>query len=153
MQLSKLLPEKIQRNIKNWHKEVKEKFPFVGPPKNISLNDYFLTNNYFVFSFVRHPFDRLVSAYLHKIIGNPEKYAGDRNEIIKIYGENITFEKFIKYVIEEVQRFIKCFPKIEKKFCKKVNVHWKPFYLKCPYCDINYNHFIGRLETFDRDFR
>ena len=36
--------------------------------QNISLDNYFVRNEFCVFSFVRHPFDRLVSAYLNKIV-------------------------------------------------------------------------------------
>ena len=38
------------------------------------------------------------------------------------------------------------------KFNKKcdINDHWKPFSLKCSFCEINYR-VIGKIEAFERD--
>jgi hypothetical protein len=48
------------------------------------------------FSFVRHPFDRLVSAYLDKIDGKKDDHYRSRaKKIHAIYGE-VTFETFIR---------------------------------------------------------
>jgi hypothetical protein len=35
---------------------------------------------------------------------------------------------------------------------RTINEHWRPFYARCSYCDITYN-VIGRVETFEEDFR
>ena len=40
-----------------------------------------------------------------------------------------------------------------KKMEGDCNAHWRPFYLRCPYCDNKYDHFIGHMETFERDVR
>ena len=39
-----------------------------------------------------------------------------------------------------------------KKFKKKcqIDAHWKPFSLKCSFCEINYR-IIGKIESFERD--
>ena len=52
----------------------------------------------------------------------------------------MTFEQFAYYVAWQV-----------KKMKGDCNLHWKPFYLRCPYCDNKYDYFIGRMETFTRD--
>ena len=54
----------------------------------------------------------------------------------------MTFEQFAYFVASQV-----------KKMEGDCNVHWRPFYLRCPYCDNKYDHFIGRMETFTRDVR
>ena len=58
------------------------------------------------------------------------------------YGYNVTFEQFAYFVAWQV-----------KKMKGDSNVHWRPFYLQCPYCDNKYDTFIGRMETFERDVR
>ena len=62
-----MFPEKILNGL-NWHSEVPKYFPFSMENQNMSLDNYFVRNEFCVFSFVRHPFDRLVSAYLNKIV-------------------------------------------------------------------------------------
>ena len=61
------------------------------------------------FTFVRHPFERLVSAYLDKI---------DRKKT--------SFPEFVDRVLREFET-------------TKVNIHWKSFFDRCFHCDIPYN--------------
>ena len=82
----KLLPEDIQKdfnfanmNSAQLHQAVPKHFPLkrkdIVDPNQI--NRFFYSKRIFVFSFVRHPFDRLVSAYLDKIdSGGSENYKG-----------------------------------------------------------------------------
>ena len=81
-------------------------------PRNITLENYLKKNNFFVFSFVRHPFDRIVSAYLDKIAGNPNNYQDERKSIVLKFNDkdDVPFEHFIEYVISEVKRFLNCRP-------------------------------------------
>ena len=69
----------------------------------------FEQNNYTVFSFVRHPFERLVSAYNDKI--NTEK---------------VPFTRFVDKVIK---RFAE----------QTEDRHWKTFVSRCQYCYVPYN--------------
>ena len=110
-------------------------------------------NNYFKFMFVRHPFERLLSAYrdkferdydkpFHRIIGthivknfrkNPDKKSLDE-------GNNVKFEEFIKYMLDR-----------DKK--KQVqNAHWMPYLDLCHPCLFKYD-VIGKLETIESDAR
>ena len=41
----------------------------------------------------------------------------------------------------------------KKKNCRRINEHWIPFYMRCAFCNMNYNRFIGRLETFEQDVK
>ena len=57
---------KSSKKYYNLHKYVLKHFAF-DMSGSIDINDYFHSKRYFVFSFVRHPFDRLVSAYVDKV--------------------------------------------------------------------------------------
>ena len=113
--LKYLLPKSVQNSkmIKPEHEAIPSYFKrHFKKPRNITLEKYLKNNNYFVFSFVRHPFDRLVSAYLDKIAGNPINYQDERKNIVLKFNDKyrVPFEHFIEYVISEVKRFLNCQP-------------------------------------------
>ena len=92
------------------------------PKENVSLKDLF-ANSTVSFAFVRHPFERLVSAYRDKfeLATEPD-------------------QKFFSFLIpEEVKNKIKSF----KQFVSYLlhisvldyNDHWLPFWLNCNFCD------------------
>ena len=99
-------------NITYWHGDIPKYFEF-SKPEYIPLKKYLKENGYFVFTFVRHPFDRLVSAYLDKIAGDPKHYQLDRRKIVAMFndGDQVPFDHFIKFVVSEVKRFLDCKPK------------------------------------------
>ena len=111
-----------------------------------TLSDYFRQEGYFVFSFVRHPFDRLVSAYLDKVEGRGPMgefgYQKLRSKLKDKYG-SINFESFLQYVRASLR-----YHEINEKY--PIDAHWRPYYLRCAYCDVTYN-FIGRMENFGAD--
>lgn len=82
-------------------------------------------NQTFKFSFVRHPYDRIVSAYEDKL-----------------HGKNISFDHYLLHIIYEVRH--------RERDGKSINVHIRPFYKRCEYCQVNYDY-IGRMETFKED--
>ena len=110
-----------------------------------------MLKSYFKFAFVRHPFDRLVSAYRNKFNNSlntlfPEMYG---TQIIRQYrpsadndsvttGKNVTFEEFVRYAIDTHPA--------------KQNEHWQPYGQLCSFCNINYD-FIGKYETLENDAR
>ena len=132
--------------ITNWHNDIPKYFKF-QTPKHISLEKYFKRENYMVFSFVRHPFDRLVSAYLDKIISSESKYHERAKIRQKYHIKQITFQHFLNHVVGQFKKFKKF------KHIKSIDEHWRPFYLRCPYCFLDYDHFIGKMEIFSRDVR
>ena len=79
---------------------------------------------------MRHPFVRLVSAYEDKILGL------SKNREVIGYLANQTFPKFVDYVTY-----------IGKKGFG-INEHWKPAYMHCNFCQIDYN-VVGRIESFE----
>ena len=112
-----------------------------------------MLNTYFKFTFVREPFERLLSAYKDKF-AKPREL--DR-EWLEIYGRDIlktvrpnaskraqtelndiTFREFIEYVT--------------KKSSEEGNLewHWDNYVNICGMCAVDYD-FLGHYETFDRD--
>ena len=73
-----------------------------------------------------------------------------RKKHLKKYYGDASFNNFILYVIDKIQKYEDCTAKNLQ--CNAIDVHWRPFYLRCDYCDVNYNY-IGRMETFEQDVR
>ena len=110
-------------------------------------------DSYFKFMFVRHPLERLLSAYRDKFIPHNKwtehfqlKYGRRivkthrRNPTIESLqeGHDVTFPEFVRYVISS-------------QFAgKTTNPHWSSFYDLCHPCSIKYD-FIGRFESFNID--
>ncbi|XP_057381462.2 carbohydrate sulfotransferase 11-like [Daphnia carinata] len=109
--------------------------------------------NYTKFIFVRHPFERLVSAYENKFGRTIDGTAYQRRvgtEIIRKYrqkptkislekGDDVTFVEFVDYVVDEW--------KLNKKW---MDLHWLPANDLCLPCSIEYN-LIGKVETLKQD--
>ena len=79
-------------------------------------------------------FYRLVSSYEDKILG-----LSKNREVIK-YLANRTFPEFIDYVISQGKKG------------HGINEHWKPAYMHCNFCQIDYN-VVGRIEKFEEYLR
>jgi dermatan 4-sulfotransferase 1 len=105
-------------------------------------------NEYFTFTFVRHPLDRLLSAFEDKV--NPSalqkqytvRYVPDmirlcrqgaKNISVEQRKKNVTFEEFLCYV--------------SKEHTDKLDRHWAPYDQICDFCapQLNYD-FIGDFE-------
>ncbi|XP_040072774.3 carbohydrate sulfotransferase 11-like [Ixodes scapularis] len=93
--------------------------------------------------FVRHPFERLVSAYVDKALGpragNVYFYEKYWNDVpgVRETGRNLTFPEFIDYVLNQT--------------VNQMNSHWAPYYVMCQPCTVKYE-VVGKLETASRDF-
>ena len=109
--------------------------------------------SYYKFFFVRHPLERLVSAY-HDKIGRYNSYGDDiRKDIVeKVLNKDstqsvstkeakltrITFDTFVKYLI------------MKSGEEGDLDHHWEDIDKLCHPCQIHYNY-IGKLETMDSD--
>ena len=113
--------------------------------------------NFTSFFIVRHPFDRLVSAYRNKL---ENRNVHDGFYFQSLYGQTIvkkyrtrahleaehieniqkvepTFKEFVKYLINtKIQQF---------------DDHWKPMWLYCNICRFKYN-FILKFENLEKEF-
>lgn len=107
---------------------------------------------YFKFVFVRHPLERLLSAYVDKIQNRSTLEEGKFEQfdyvsyIIKICRNNIgsrnseeiepqvTFHEFLCYV--------------SKAPADKLNRHWQPYWMTCNFCEPRWKYdYIGEYET------
>ena len=112
-----------------------------------------MLHTFSTFMFVRHLFDRLVSAYIDKFTTTSRftvhfhKRYGCR--IIKLFRANytkgdlqkcndVTFKEFVKYLIHLYQTGGSFEP------------HWRPFHELCDPCHVPYD-FIGKMETMSID--
>lgn len=103
-------------------------------------------SNSLVFMVVRHPFERLVSAYRDKF-ELAKKYAyvysryaykilGLKTQAEAERSRRPTFSEFVSYILRTpVQEF---------------NDHWVPYWLHCHMCEMEYD-IIGKMETIKDD--
>lgn len=105
------------------------------------------------FMFTRHPFERIVSAYVEKFT-KTTKYTQTFHhrhgcKMIRRFRPNATaeslkkcddatFPEFVKYLIQSASTN------------EPFNTHWMPFYKICNPCTSQYSY-IGKLETFEQD--
>ena len=94
-----------------------------------SLGNFLIKKSIFTFAFVRHPFERLVSAF--------------KSKAKKMYIKS--FPMFIEYVLGEKT------DRRSERYRRK-SMHWLPYEDRCHFCTIPYKA-IGRMETFDEDVR
>ena len=115
--------------------------------RHSSLNQLRIST-YFKFFFVRHPLDRLLSAYREKFRLVPGYMRSYGRQIIRRYranatteslrlGNDVTLEEFVRFMVDTGLRFRK-------------DVHWTSQYELCQPCAISYG-FIGRFETLWSD--
>ncbi|XP_049542502.1 carbohydrate sulfotransferase 11-like [Anopheles darlingi] len=105
----------------------------------------------FSFIIVRHPFERLISAFEDRMVSmrNPyysrmsraiyERYSGDTP------GDKsgtISFRHFVQFIIDDVA--------YNKQQTSALDIHWAPMYQLCTVCLAKY-HMIIKLETYARD--
>ena len=92
-----------------------------------------LKTNPVSFNNVRHPFERLASAYM-------EDDNGELNQFKR--------NGFERFVIDHVLKPSNAAQ--DKKTMFKLNHHWRPFNSYCAFCNINYT-ILSKTETFDED--
>lgn len=106
--------------------------------------------------FVRHPVERLISAYRNKLVVNSTSAADFKKRygvnILKKYrkgeaahnnisktGHGVTFAEFVSYLIDK-----------RHDNQESLNEHWAPYVDLCHPCAIKYD-IIGKYETLEED--
>ena len=103
----------------------------------------YMLKNFYRFTIVRDPFERLVSAFLHKFrresditifasLGKPNR----NNTKTPIAGRNVSFTEFALNAINNPPWML--------------NMHWMPYEDLCHPCHVKYD-FIGSIDNLDRD--
>ena len=126
--------------------------------KIIKPEDVSITSEFCKMMFVRHPFERLVSAFHDKFIVIKQKNLmvpfidyylrsigmkkpkNIRQSWIDKYVD-VTFKNFVEFVLYESSQLVKI---------NDGSGHWWPYTDMCKMCDISYDY-IGRLETLSKD--
>ena len=114
-----------------------------------------ILKTYFKFTFVREPFERLLSAYKDKFVYSRkmDRYLLKRHgrEILKNFRPNasqrayeelndITFHEFVEYLVKEGS----------DRTTRVMDFHWDNYVNICEMCSIDYD-FIGHYETMEQD--
>lgn len=116
--------------------------------------------NYLKFMFVRHPYERLLSAYMNKFVERNPAYAQTYGTmIINLYrsnptsaaikrGRNVTFEEFLQYVAD--RRSFLSDPVINATGRIGHNKHWATVMSLCNPCQVDYD-FIGKYDNLNHE--
>jgi len=104
-----------------------------------------IAENSLSFSFVRHPFERLVSCYRDKAL-HDTSVTGKFQRLATGDDGTVSFTNFARGVLE--QHHNKC----RYWWDCKLNPHYLPYSSRCDYCNIPYS-IIGKMETWDDDIR
>ena len=112
-----------------------------------TLTEFVKDNDYLLFTFVRHPFERLVSAYKDKVLHGHKLSNSSMGAPYSLwFKQHKSFNEFIDLVLKEHH--------LEEPIHKKgwINPHWTTTWKRCQHCTISYD-VVGHLETFDDDLK
>ena len=142
-----IFPVKETKNIRNKKKTKNVIARYLISFWTNVMNLFFQNTNVLTFSFVRHPFERLVSAYKNKFLN------GKITTVSKRYKKKIaTFPEFIDLVMQQFRAQEECRDLPNKYICANIDAHWDLFNHRCLYCDIQYD-VIGKIESFNDDIK
>ena len=143
----------FQDNGMGLHAFLREKYPLLS--KN--LNKQFMPVS-LKFLVVRHPFERVISAYMDKLEDYTRdlKYRG--GYYYAMYGADIVAkfrqkyqEKFPKnpLFMKKEPSFVEFIEFLIETPVSKYDEHWKPQFILCPPCHFKFD-VIAKMETFER---
>ncbi|KFB53229.1 hypothetical protein ZHAS_00021439 [Anopheles sinensis] len=105
--------------------------------------------NSFSFIIVRHPFERLISAFEDRLVSMKNAYYSRVSRAIyRRYHPSgngvISFRDFVQYILDEVQ--------YNNNNTSALDIHWCPVNNLCTPCLARYD-LIVKMETYERDIR
>jgi len=100
-----------------------------------------LVENSISFSIVRHPFERLVSAYQDKVIDRRDEHYAYVVMKLKLQYGGVNFYNFVQMVLDDSERICR-----STAICG-LDKHWRPFISRCGYCDVPYS-IIVKAENY-----
>ena len=111
-----------------------------------TLTEFVNDNDYILFTFVRHPFERLFSAYKDKVLHGNKLGSIMGGPYWEWFKQHKSFNEFIDLVLKEHH--------LEEPIRQKgwINPHWTTTWKRCQHCTVSYD-VVGRLETFDDDLK
>ncbi|CAF4810001.1 unnamed protein product [Rotaria sp. Silwood1] len=148
-----------------WRVGPENMFPYLVLKSLSNFSDVF-SPSYTRFLFVRHPFERLASAYKERIatlekdrVWPEHTYDNLRKQIcvrhlrrgshkillMRKQCEEVipSFEQFLRYILINTNT---------PDGISRMDFHWQPYSTICQVCKLKYN-FIGKYETFDEDVK
>ena len=104
-----------------------------------------ILSHYTKFIVVRHPLDRLVSAYRDKMRGGDVTFYKGAKQVIDTFRKNKTdtskyptFREFVQMVLSNM--------------LMSSNPHWNSYFFKCDVCHVNYDYIL-KVETMEHDMK
>ena len=123
----------IDKNKKNQISNLKKK-NFYKHPQNLGKKkSSHVLHEFFVFTFVRNPYDRVLSAYLDKVVNSDAKRHLITKRLKKNYYEEISFDEFVDYL---------------ETGGVNDNMHWSKQSEMLP--PQEYIDFVGHVENLDK---
>jgi len=121
-----------------------------------NVNNFSRTHGLLKFVFVRHPFDRIISAYEDKVVASNVFKKGEYG--LNWYNANLNFNPIYADKDNSFNSFVQLvLDSAKQKDCYQQPVsecdiehHVRPYLPWCLYCDVDYD-VIGKLEDFDED--
>jgi len=143
LRLSKLVDSKTKRMWRESSRKLHDNVPKIFQITKENRNIRKLAESSVSISVVRHPFERLASAYRDKIESGVLKKA---SLMIEEDSGRVSFPNFVTFILNKARRT-----------CRRVSscnldIHWVPMISRCGYCDLQYSA-IARLESLAEDLR
>ena len=127
----------------HWYRSPKtgsSSLDFLFKKEGIITKGVYLSNPKFSFSFVRNPYDRLLSCWknkIHNAINIESKFCSPFCKVLA--RENISFKNFVKIITE-------C-----DDLLYRTDRHWTPYTTLFEYCKEEKLDFIGKFENLQND--
>merc|ERR1712156_328201 len=83
---------------------------------------------------VRHPFERVVSAYQDKVMGGTWKENHWAGKMLKRKYKEISFVAFVQMIVDTARKLCSS---PGRRPCR-LNIHWRPFVSRCGFCTTPY---------------